>query len=801
MIGARRTRDASKETARLDEELQALRLENAKLRDRDAKWVARDRKTKAMQAKVVDRLKQIMGQNAMSATASAFDVAEAQREVTRSLQMTLSIFHQYRDYCVERETESLILRRKYDLALEQLDYFVARNQQMEVLAKTLLVYAKEQGLLHEGSALSQQVKAVRESNPLPSRREEEWEQRAQAADVVTEDQLPLKCVSLQERVREFEHFLELKRLQTPSPINPVHPVKKEEGQPPPSQSESLNTPAAAAAVETVVAAGAAPSSIPSSPPPVLRVPSNREMNLPLGSKAAQRLGLDGSGDGPRLSFGGRGSPAPAHHSTSAPPDGVLAKRVPISLLPFMEWPTVLHVQQVVSLLGASKPRLSAPSQQVDPIREEANKARPNVEWIIQELTPLLVTTLHHSGSKGKLGRIGSRVHRGGGLDSHYKLDPEWRTDTGLSLLHVLVTHDDAAKLLEELMKRHSFTGSEHDSSGVSAFMYACMYSLPCVHRFLKVNPRLVNEVCREDLTPLHVAALYGNAAICKLLLEHNAHLELDRHGASPAVYALLNDQLDTLSFFVNKVSGACSIGDTMGNTPLLMACCMSSKEVVAELIRAGAKPGVPNAMGLSPLWMALQLDNTHLVNVLLSAPGIDLDHPYGPYKWTLVMMCIVFLPESKSAAAVKMLLAKGASPHAVNAEKKTAMFHAVIFDRQECLRVLVDAGADCNAKDAFDNRPLHFAQSVDVTTFLIVSGAKINVKNRAGNTALHNAFMFQNSEVATLLIEKGSSEATLNDTGETPNSMSKYSAQIAIPFFALDASNPSTGGIILTKRQ
>lgn len=772
-MGARR----AKETARLEEEVQALREEVQHLRNRERKWIARERKTKSMQAKVAERFKQLLAQNVRSAAASAGDIAEAGQEVLRSHQMTLSILHQYRDYCIERETEHVVLQRRYDLASEQLEYYIARNAQMEVLAKTVLVHAKEQGLLQEGSKLSHLVKAVRESHPVPTRSEQQWEERAQAVTVVAEDQLPAKCASLQERVREFEHFLELRKSQ----LQQKTEIQRQTARSP--RTEDSPTSPTSSPVVSVAARPAGPL-------------SDRELSLASGSKAAQTLGLETSE--------GRVPPVlPARRAAPAKESVVVTKRSTPAQFPFVEWPTVLHVQQVVTVLGAARPRVAVPTQQIDAVREEANKTRPNVEWLIQELSPQLASnsSAGFPATLGKLSRgIGARVRSQSGLEPAYKLDAEWRTDSGLSLLHVLVVHDDAAKLLDEMVKRHGFTGDETDSQGVSSFMYACMYSAPCAQRLLKANPRLINQVCREDLTPLHVAALYGNTACCKMLLDSNADMECDRHGASPLMYALLNDKPETVSFFASKVAGSVTLGDTLGNTPLLVASCVSTNEVIGDLLRGGARPGVANSLGLSPLWMALQKDNAQLLQLLLGAPGVDLDQPYGPYKWTLLMMCVAFLPDSKAAGAVKLLLSRGASHQAVNAEKKTALFHAVMLDKVEAVRMLLDAGADSNAKDVFDNRPLHFTQSVQAVTLLVASGGKINVKNRAGNTPLHYACLFQNVEVAKILVASGSSEAVVNEVGESPSDMAKYNAQLAMPFFLSDLCSSNTGGIVLSTK-
>lgn len=113
------------------------------------------------------------------------------------------------------------------------------------------------------------------------------------------------------------------------------------------------------------------------------------------------------------------------------------------------------------------------------------------------------------------------------------------------------------------------------------------------------------------------------------------------------------------------------------------------------------------------------------------------------------------------------------------------------------IRLLLDAGADANAKDCAFNRPLHFAQSVEAVTTLVAGGARINVRNRAGNTPLHVACALGNRAVAQVLVDSGASDAAENEAGEQPSDMAKYEARVALPFYGSDVSSAATGGIVL----
>ncbi len=145
---------------------------------------------------------------------------------------------------------------------------------------------------------------------------------------------------------------------------------------------------------------------------------------------------------------------------------------------------------------------------------------------------------------------------------------------------------------------------------------------------------------------------------------------------------------------------------------------------------------------------------------------------------------------------MSLLIKHGANVDAVNAQKKTALFISTALDRTSISKLLLDKGADPNAKDVNLNRPLHFVQSVESASDLIQFGAKLNVKNKQGNTPLHLAFAQQNRAVANGLTGLGSNQMLENDRNENCLDVAKYlQTKIAIPFFSSDEAFSETGGI------
>jgi len=155
--------------------------------------------------------------------------------------------------------------------------------------------------------------------------------------------------------------------------------------------------------------------------------------------------------------------------------------------------------------------------------------------------------------------------------------------------------------------------------------------------------------------------------------------------------------------------------------------------------------------------------------------------------------------------ALQKAIIKGADVNAIDSRSgRTMMTLASIYGRhiqelqqkpelrqeriRRMLEVLIDSGSDINAKDSFGataaflvtHTPYfrHPASRVTVQKhkeligMLLTKGADFNVKDKEGNTPLHNAirisFQSDNLEVVEFLIKNGADVNAENNKGESP---------------------------------
>ncbi len=115
-------------------------------------------------------------------------------------------------------------------------------------------------------------------------------------------------------------------------------------------------------------------------------------------------------------------------------------------------------------------------------------------------------------------------------------------------------------------------------------------------------------------------------------------------------------------------------------------------------------------------------------------------------------------------------LIKDAGVNTKDERGSTPLMYAAAFGSLDAMKTLVAAGADVNAKNAFDSTAL-LVCSTDLAKvrFLIEKGADVNARSKPGRTALLIAASYNGgSEIVRLLIDKGATVAVHGASGETP---------------------------------
>ena len=314
-------------------------------------------------------------------------------------------------------------------------------------------------------------------------------------------------------------------------------------------------------------------------------------------------------------------------------------------------------------------------------------------------------------------------------------------------------------------------------------------------------------------TPLHLVAeadrdYYGRRkwagatgrAAAAALLDAGADVDArDSQGETP-LHKAVQQEDDSAALLVTLLINAGADPNARtndGRTPLHLAVPVDRVPVISALLEAGAEVDPRTNDGLTPLHLALLSGRRDAAATLLDA-GADPDardangNPVAPTDcehWGKEAFFVF-----ATAETVEGCLNRGADPNArypqadPPRDPNSSVFsiplppppHAAAAHARDpaVITAMLQAGADLDARDEWDNTPLHDAAesgTPEVVRALLAAGADVNARPRhfdsfsgAGNTPLHYAARNPNAEVAAALLEAGADVNARGQWGGTP---------------------------------
>ncbi|KAF3066566.1 Ankyrin-1 [Daldinia childiae] len=211
--------------------------------------------------------------------------------------------------------------------------------------------------------------------------------------------------------------------------------------------------------------------------------------------------------------------------------------------------------------------------------------------------------------------------------------------------------------------------------------------------------------------------------------------------------------------------------DSQRNTLLHIALEEDVEWAAETLLEAGASVSEKDFLGCQPLHTACKTGDHSLVRLLLNHNAdIQAEDNYG---WSPLH----YASYSGDESSVELLLKLGAKPLVLSMYGKTPFHLAVEGGYTEMVKMFLDKNmlfrVNVNARGVQKKTALHHAASSgheEVIKALIDKGAKIGLKDTAGNTPLMTATrMGKLGSMNTLLALCGYNQANISDnTGKTP---------------------------------
>ncbi|KAJ8026830.1 Transient receptor potential cation channel subfamily A member 1-like [Holothuria leucospilota] len=345
---------------------------------------------------------------------------------------------------------------------------------------------------------------------------------------------------------------------------------------------------------------------------------------------------------------------------------------------------------------------------------------------------------------------------------------------GLTPLHfAAIRGNDVAAL--ELLHCRGIQIEAVDEQIMTPLHLACTHGSTEIVAMLIRNGAAIRCKDEQDNTPLHLACLEGHTEIVKLLFsageEHSVLGEMltDRENnnyGNPLHLAVDSGEREIIELCLDHNANVNAICGGK-NTPLHAACESSNLETVKLLLQRGARVDSRNSDQMTPLHKAC-LTNRHRIVDFLLQNGANVERTDKDNFTPLLIAA-----SEGHTATIQVLLRYKANISARDKHDKTAIFWAAEEQNFEALQVLLDhEGAKdlIDESDRYDNTALHIASEkgfLAIIKLLLDRGADVDAKNEDEMTPLHLAA--QNGHVQCILEFVKRDENSVNDEDENSN--------------------------------
>ncbi|RDW64353.1 uncharacterized protein DSM5745_09764 [Aspergillus mulundensis] len=274
-----------------------------------------------------------------------------------------------------------------------------------------------------------------------------------------------------------------------------------------------------------------------------------------------------------------------------------------------------------------------------------------------------------------------------------------------------------------------------------------------IARLLIRHGAQVDVVDRCGQTPLHRAACYGHESVLALLLEKGANPETnDNLGRSALAMAAANGwaaPFSRLMGWLTKAGGTPESTREQKSGSLLLAAGNGHVTIVETLLKSGCDVGQQDSAGRTALMLASRRGWTSTVRLLLDKEA-DINH--RDHMGDTALHCAAM---SGHDATVRLLLARGAN---VNAQNRcgSAPLHFAIpeleeppalpgSDKHKVLYILAHhPGIQLDVAQVCEETPLHRAALIrnpTLVAILVDSGANIEARDFRGRTPFHHCVL------------------------------------------------------------
>ncbi|XP_054394226.2 ankyrin repeat domain-containing protein 27 isoform X1 [Pongo abelii] len=316
------------------------------------------------------------------------------------------------------------------------------------------------------------------------------------------------------------------------------------------------------------------------------------------------------------------------------------------------------------------------------------------------------------------------------------------------------------------------------------------------------DPSVVTPFSRDDRghTPLHVAALCGQASLIDLLVSKGAVVNAtDYHGATP-LHLACQKGYQSVTLLLLHYKASAEVQDNNGNTPLHLACTYGHEDCVKALVYYNVEScrlDIGNEKGDTPLHIAARWGYQAIIETLLqngASPEIQNRLKETPLKCALnskilsVMEAYHLSFERRQKSSEPPVQSLQRSVDSISQESSTSSFSSMSAgSRQEETKKdyrevryllewteedLEDAEDTVSAADPEFCHPLcqcpKCAPAQKRLAKVPASGLGVNVTSQDGSSPLHVAALHGRADLIPLLLKHGANAGARNADQAVP---------------------------------
>jgi len=147
--------------------------------------------------------------------------------------------------------------------------------------------------------------------------------------------------------------------------------------------------------------------------------------------------------------------------------------------------------------------------------------------------------------------------------------------------------------------------------------------------------------------------------------------------------------------------------------------------------------------------------------------------------------------ECQFTQVAAVLIKHGANVNTTDLNGDSPLHSALLYHNTDNIKLLLEGGANTESLNNIGRRPIHIANDPESLSLLLDFNADFNAQDRVGNAAIHFAVLAKDKERVELLLSKGADITVRTRAGSTPLHLA--AGDLAICQLLLDAkANPNS---------